>query len=194
MNGVHDMGGMHGFGPVEPERDEPVFHYDWEKKVFALRFASGAMGKWNIDMARHANERMPPADYLAATYYERWLNGLERLLLEGGVVTQRELESGRSIDVTEGKLVDEGPTRTLEGNALLTDDAAAAGKPVRFRVTLGGVPPKMDAGMDVDADGNGVVREHRLYQLVREKGPVSEQEFVIEFLDPGVDAYSFTFG
>jgi methionine-S-sulfoxide reductase len=71
---------------------------------------------------------------------------------------------------------------------------AAAGKPVRFRVTLGGVPPKMDAGMDVDANGNGVVREHRLYQLIREKGPVSEQEFVIEFLDPGVDAYSFTFG
>jgi len=71
---------------------------------------------------------------------------------------------------------------------------AMAGKPVRFRVTLGGAPPKKDAGMDVDADGNGVVREHRLYQLIREKGPVAEQEFVIEFLDPGVDAYSFTFG
>jgi|GEM_PF-76953 len=71
---------------------------------------------------------------------------------------------------------------------------ATAGKPVRFRVTLDGAPPKVDAGMDVDANGNGVVREHRLYQLIREKGPVSEQEFVIEFLDPGVDAYSFTFG
>jgi methionine-S-sulfoxide reductase len=71
---------------------------------------------------------------------------------------------------------------------------AAAGKPVRFRVTLDGAPPKLDAGMDVDADGNGVVREHRLYQLIREKGPVSEQEFAIEFLDPGVDAYAFTFG
>ena len=71
---------------------------------------------------------------------------------------------------------------------------AMAGKPVRFRVTIGGAPPQKDAGMDVDADGNGVVREHRLYQLVREKGPVIEQEFVIEFLDPGVDAYSFTFG
>jgi methionine-S-sulfoxide reductase len=71
---------------------------------------------------------------------------------------------------------------------------ATAGKPVRFRVTVGGAPPKTDAGMDVDADGNGVVREHRLYQLIREKGPVTEQVFVIEFLDPGVDAYSFTFG
>jgi methionine-S-sulfoxide reductase len=71
---------------------------------------------------------------------------------------------------------------------------ATAGKPVRFRVTVGGAPPRMDAGVDVDASGNGVVREHRLYQLIREKGPVTEQEFVIEFLDPGVDAYSFTFG
>jgi methionine-S-sulfoxide reductase len=71
---------------------------------------------------------------------------------------------------------------------------SASGKPARFRVTLNGAPPKADAGMDVDANGNGVVREHRLYQLIREKGPVSEQEFVIEFLDPGVDAYSFTFG
>ena len=71
---------------------------------------------------------------------------------------------------------------------------AAADKPVRFRVTLGGAPPNKDAGMDVDANGNGIVRDHRLYQLIRQKGPVTEQEFVIEFLDPGVDAYSFTFG
>ncbi len=71
---------------------------------------------------------------------------------------------------------------------------AAAGKPVRFRVTIDGKPPGKDAGMDIDADGNGTVREHRLYQLVRQKGPVAEREFVIEFADPGVDAYSFTFG
>jgi methionine-S-sulfoxide reductase len=71
---------------------------------------------------------------------------------------------------------------------------SADGKPVRFRVTLDGVAPKTDFGMDIDGDGNGVVREHRLYQLIRLKEPVSEKEFVIEFLDPGVDAYSFTFG
>jgi len=71
---------------------------------------------------------------------------------------------------------------------------ASAGKPVRFRVTLDGAPPKKDLGMDIDADGNGIVREHRLYQLIRLKGPVAEHEFVIEFLDAGVDAYSFTFG
>ena len=82
MNGVHDMGGMHGFGAVEPEAGEPVFHQPWEARTFALRQACGALGKWNIDMSRHANERMPPEEYLPATYYERWLDGLQRLLLE----------------------------------------------------------------------------------------------------------------
>lgn len=71
---------------------------------------------------------------------------------------------------------------------------AQSDKPVRFRVTVNGAAPQKDAGMDVDADGNGVVREHRLYNLVRLASPVQEAEFLIEFLDPGVDAYSFTFG
>ena len=67
-------------------------------------------------------------------------------------------------------------------------------KPVRFRVLLDGKPPGADHGMDVDADGNGVVREQRLYQLIRQKNGVQEHEFTIEFLDPHVEAYSFTFG
>jgi methionine-S-sulfoxide reductase len=71
---------------------------------------------------------------------------------------------------------------------------AVDGKPVRFRVTIDGAAPGKDAGMDVDANGNGVVGDHRLYNLVRRKGPVDEREFVIEFAGPGVDAYSFTFG
>jgi hypothetical protein len=69
-----------------------------------------------------------------------------------------------------------------------------AGKPVKFRITIDGKAPGANAGMDVDAQGNGMVREHRLYNLVRQKGAVGESEFVIEFLEPGVDAYSFTFG
>src|SRR5204863_50177 len=72
VNGVHDMGGMHGFGPIQREAEEPVFHYRWEARTFALRQACGALGRWNIDMARHANERMPPEEYLPASYYELW--------------------------------------------------------------------------------------------------------------------------
>jgi hypothetical protein len=71
---------------------------------------------------------------------------------------------------------------------------SATGKPIRFRVTLDGKAPGSDAGVDVGGDGMGVVKEQRLYQLVRQKGPVRDRTFTIEFLDPGVDAFSFTFG
>jgi hypothetical protein len=67
-------------------------------------------------------------------------------------------------------------------------------QPVRFRVLLDGKPPGADHGMDIDAAGNGVVREQRLYQLIRQRGAVGEHEFTIEFLDGHVEAYSFTFG
>lgn len=96
MNGVHDMGGMHGMGPIVPEANEPVFHEEWEGRVFALNRALGALGKWNIDAGRHSRERIPPADYLRMSYYEKWLTGLVMLLEETGVVTREELDSGRA--------------------------------------------------------------------------------------------------
>jgi thiol-disulfide isomerase/thioredoxin len=71
---------------------------------------------------------------------------------------------------------------------------AADGKPVRFRVTIDGQAPGENHGVDTDAEGNGVVTEHRLYQLVRQKGAVTDHLFAIEFLDSGVQAFSFTFG
>jgi len=82
MNGVHDLGGMHGMGPVEIEKNEPVFHAAWEKLVFALNLATGALGRWNIDMGRYSREQMPPAEYLGTSYYEHWLCGLEKLVRE----------------------------------------------------------------------------------------------------------------
>lgn len=86
MNGAHDLGGMHGFGPVEPEPDEPVFHAAWERRAFGLTLAMGAWRRWNLDMSRSIREQMPPAEYLATTYYEHWLFGLERLLVDKGFV------------------------------------------------------------------------------------------------------------
>jgi len=92
MNGPHDMGGMHGFGPVEREENEPVFHAEWEKIVFGVAGALRGRGLINIDESRHAIERMAPADYLASSYYARWLAGYERLVVEKGIVTAEELE------------------------------------------------------------------------------------------------------
>jgi nitrile hydratase subunit beta len=94
MNGVHDMGGQHGMGPVEYEKDEPVFHAEWEGRVYALTRAMRAWRKWNIDTDRHALERMPPADYLRMSYYERWFHRLAQQLVQFGFVTQEEIGSG----------------------------------------------------------------------------------------------------
>ncbi len=55
MNGMHDLGGMHGFGPVDPEPNEPVFHHEWERRAFTLNLATGFLGRWNIDMGRYAS-------------------------------------------------------------------------------------------------------------------------------------------
>jgi len=98
MNGAHDLGGMHGFGAIhpEPEGEEPVFHNAWEKRVFGLQLAAGALGKWNIDISRHARERQHPVNYLRQTYYENWLVGLEKLLVERGLVTAEELAAGKA--------------------------------------------------------------------------------------------------
>src|SRR3712207_8733521 len=93
MNGPHDMGGMHGFGPVVREENEPVFHGEWEKRVYGVMRAAMAQGLYNIDEMRHAIERMPPDEYLASSYYERWLAAAERLLDEKGVVSAEELDA-----------------------------------------------------------------------------------------------------
>jgi nitrile hydratase len=94
MNGAQDLGGQHGFGRVEPELDEPVFHADWEKAALAITVLMGPVGGWNIDQSRSARESLPPAIYLSSTYYEIWIAALSRLLIERGLATAEELRSG----------------------------------------------------------------------------------------------------
>jgi nitrile hydratase len=95
MNGVHDMGGMQGFGPVVPEINEPWFHQPWERRAFALTLAMGATGAWSLDQARAARESLPPAQYLASSYYEIWIAGLEALMRDRGLVNGGEIAAGR---------------------------------------------------------------------------------------------------
>jgi nitrile hydratase len=93
MDGAHDLGGMHGFGPIECGQQQN-FVGEWEEKVFGLTLACGMQGKWNLDQSRFARERMDPAHYLGSSYYEHWLHGLELLLVERGLLSAKELESG----------------------------------------------------------------------------------------------------
>jgi nitrile hydratase len=93
MDGIHDLGGMSGFGPVEIERNEPTFHEPWEARAFALNTLGIRLGAYNVHEYRHAVERIDPARYLAASYYERWFTAVATLLVEKGVVTRAELEA-----------------------------------------------------------------------------------------------------
>jgi nitrile hydratase len=97
MNGVHDMGGQQGFGPVLLQKAEPLFHANWESRAMAITVAMGASGQWNIDLSRSARESLPPAIYLSSSYYEIWIRALEKLMLERNMVTQAELQAGQQL-------------------------------------------------------------------------------------------------
>lgn len=91
MNGIHDLGGMHGLGPVVREESEPAFREDWERRVFAVLNLTVAAGQCNVDELRHAIERMAPEQYLGTRYYEHWLHAAEDVLEAKKVVTREEL-------------------------------------------------------------------------------------------------------
>lgn len=96
MNGIHDMGGMHGLGPIAPESNEPVWHAPWEARVYALSRAIGAWRRWTGDAGRQQIESMPAADYLRTSYYEKWLHGMTENAIRHGLVTREEVETGRA--------------------------------------------------------------------------------------------------
>jgi nitrile hydratase beta subunit len=119
MNGVHDMGGMDGFGPMEVERDEPVFHVEWEARIYAIAISLAR----NADEFRHAIERIPAPVYLDSSYYERWLNGAMTLLVERGQVTREELIAGGAAPVAPAQAP----------NPFRGDSAAVRRRRPRFR-------------------------------------------------------------
>jgi nitrile hydratase subunit beta len=120
MNGAQDLGGMMGFGPVAPEKDEPVFHAAWEKRALAVTLAMGATGSWPLDADRFSRESLPPPDYLASSYYEIRIKGLIKLLLERGLISEAELAEGRAMAPAQAvKRVikaDEVPAALLAGS------------------------------------------------------------------------------
>jgi nitrile hydratase subunit beta len=134
MNGVHDMGGMQDMGAVQREKNEPVFHARWEGRVWGMMWLGSAWGKWNLDAMRHAIERIPPADYLRMSYYEKWLAALVDLVTGRGLVTRAELESGKpaagSAKATPPVKAEGVPALIARGNPVKRDVAVAA----RFQV------------------------------------------------------------
>ena len=143
MNSVHDMGGMQGFGPVQPEHDEPVFHAEWEQRALALTLAMGASGQWTIDHSRSARESLPPAVYLGSSYYEIWLRALERLMQERGLATPEECADGHM-------RLPAGPVaRVLQAGQVA--QALASGSSAERAANPRGAPPRFAPGDRVRA-------------------------------------------
>ena len=131
MNGVHDMGGMHGMGPIAIEKNEPVFHAPWEGRSYAITRAMAAWGG-SIHARRYALEIFPPADYLRMGYYEKWVVRLMNILVESGRVTREELANGTP---AQGSVKLTPPLRAGQVAAFLLPPSRKApdGSPARFQ-------------------------------------------------------------
>ena len=176
MNGIHDMGGMHGMGPIQVEQNEPVFHAPWEGRFYALMAAMGAWRKWNLDASRFQRELMPPADYLRLSYYERRIVPLSELMLKSGLVTRAELESGKP-DQGSAK---QSPALTVEEVPVLV----SKGRPARRDVP---VAARFQAGQRVLARNMHPVGHTRLPRYARGKTGTIDRDHGV-FLFPDTNA------
>ena len=173
MNGVHDMGGMHGMGPIQEEKNEPVFHERWEGRVFALRRATAAWGRWNIDVTRHEVELVPPADYLRMSYYERQFAAFLETLVKSGLVTRAEIESGTPAQGSPKAV----PALTVEKATALI----AKGVPASRNVP---VVARFQTGQRVRARNMNPTGHTRLPRYVRAKlGTIERDHGVFVFPD-----------
>jgi nitrile hydratase len=139
MTRVHDMGGRFGDGPVKPEAaDAPVFAQDWHGRALAVTLACGALGQWNIDISRHARERLSPGDYSRFSYYEKWIAALADLLVETGVLSEADLQGKGTAEL-----------HALAGRALQAQDVAAALARGGPAARDGGPAPRFSPGQAV---------------------------------------------
>lgn len=136
MDGIYDLGGVSGFGPIDVERDEPVFHEAWEVLAYGL----GSLGMdvlhvFNLDEVRHAIERIEPRRYLASSYYDRVMTGVATLFVEKGVVTHADLEAraggrfplARPIAARASEVALPAPEGFAVGDAVVVRDLHRAG-------------------------------------------------------------------
>jgi len=156
VNGVHDMGGMDGFGKVEPEPNEPMFHEAWEARVLAMVRAMGAAGAFNIDTSRFYREMLPPDVYLGSSYYKKWLLGLEDLLVDKGFLSPDEVAGGHALE----------PSKPLKRGKLTPDNVGATMMRGKFGRTAPAAA-KFKAGDRVRARNIHPVTHTRLPRYVR---------------------------
>ncbi len=134
MDGIHDMGGMHGFGKVEPEANEPVFHAPWEGRCLALNRAMGAIGAWTIDEGRAGIEELPPDVYLASSYYGKWALRLENMVVARGLAGADELAAGHALHAGQAAQAQAyGRRHSADADARLVRPAGAGARALQGR-------------------------------------------------------------
>jgi nitrile hydratase subunit beta len=177
MNGVHDMGGMQDMGPIQYEKNEPVFHAPWEGRIYALALAMGAWRAWNLDAFRHNGELLDPADYFGMTYYEKRLPNLIGLMVKADLVTRAEIESG--------KPAPDSPKATPRMTAAI----AAALYTIRVSARRdAAVAPKFKEGEHVRARNINPIGHTRLPRYARGKNGTIERDHGV-FVFPDTNAH-----
>jgi nitrile hydratase subunit beta len=177
MNGVHDMGGMQDMGPVTEEKNEPVFHHPWEARLFALRRATGAWGKWNIDTTRYEIEIVPAADYLRLGYYERQFVAFLDTLVKRGMLTQAEIEGGIPAPGSPKAV----PPLTVEKVGVLVSKGVSTSRDVP-------VAARFQVGQRVRARNINPVGHTRLPRYARGKFGLIERDYGV-FVFPDTNAH-----
>ncbi|MDZ7683894.1 MAG: nitrile hydratase subunit beta [Gammaproteobacteria bacterium] len=211
MDGIHDLGGKHGYGRVERGENEPVFHERWEAAVFAMSAVGPPAGAWNnIDRFRHGIERIDPVAYLSHGYYGRWLGGIETLLVEAGVlstdeITTRALERGATVrdriaarpspapeplaDVAPGnERTLDWPPRFAVDDVVMTSVAVKAGHtrlPAYARGRLGRIHALHDGWVYPDTNAHGQGEQQQYLYTVEFTG----DELWGEDADPALRVY-----
>ena len=190
MDGVHDMGGMDGFGKVEPEKDEPAFHEPWEGRVLAMQRAMGYAGGWVIDQSRYAGELIAPQVYLSVSYYQRWALAMERNSVESGLVGADELAAGHALRPGKAlarKLTAEVVRRGLFRGGFLRPAPAPARFTVGDHVRAKNIHPRTHTRLPRYARGHvGVVeRVHGCYvfpdSVAMDQGEDPQWLYVVRF-------------
>ena len=155
MDGIHDLGGREGFGPIDVHEPEEPFHAPWEARVLGIVRAMSRPRDWSIDWFRHCRELIDPVDYLSRPYYDQWLQTYAAMLVNSGTATVEELASGRA-GSWAGELA---PPMSPE------DVAAAKNAVVRF--DRAGAAPAFAKGDAVRAKAYGSPGHTRLPAYVR---------------------------
>lgn len=177
MNGAHDMGGMHGFGPVIVEENEPLFYAPWERDVATSVLALFTQGRFAVDQLRRNIERQPAVQYLSNSYYQNWLNSLEALVLEGGIATAQEIANGvvdpaapppPPLSWVTGPTEPAGLPRFAVGDhvrALVRQPKAHTREPRYVRGRVGEITHHYGVELLPELAGEGIRREEHLYRV-----------------------------